>query len=203
MKMLPLALSALLLLPAAALAAPQAYELEAPHTQVLFSVDHLGFTKSYGQFTGISGGFTFDPEAVETSSVEVTIDTNSLSMEHGKWDAHLKNPDFFNVEKFPTMTFKSTKIEKTGEKTGKLTGDLTLLGVTKPVTLDVTWNKSGPHPMSGTPVAGFSARGTLKRSDFGMNYGVPNVGDEVEMIIEAQGDAKTDDAKAGVTAQGE
>src|SRR5690606_12273607 len=105
------------------------------------------------------------------SSTEVTIDTSSISMNHEAWENHLKNADFFDVEKFPTMTFKSTKVERTGEKTAKMTGDLTLLGVTKPVTLDVTLNKSDLHPFHKKMAAGFSATGTLKRSDFGMNYG--------------------------------
>ena len=99
----------------------------------------------------------------------------------------MKNEDFFNVEKFPEMTFKSTGVTVTGENTGDVTGDLTLLGVTKPVTLHVTFNKAGKHPMGDKYAAGFSATGTLRRSDFGMDYGLPMVSDEVELRIEVEG----------------
>lgn len=153
----------------------------------MFSVGHLGFSFSHGKFLKFDGGFTFDVEKPENSAVDVTIDTASLNMDSVEWDSHLKNADFFNVEKFPNMTFKSTKIEKTGDNTGKITGDLTLLGVTKPVTLDVTYNKSGVHPYSKNFIAGFSATGTLLRSDFGMNYGLPGVADEVALNIQVEG----------------
>tara|TARA_B100001971_G_C18133170_1_gene506000 strand:- start:310 stop:906 length:597 start_codon:yes stop_codon:yes gene_type:complete len=163
------------------------YEIETPHTQVIFSVNHLGFSNSHGKFTDYEGHFTFDENNVEASRVDVKIKTDSLNMDHEKWNAHLKNADFFNVEQHPEMHFVSTKVEKTGDNTGTLTGDLTMLGVTKPVTLDVTFNKAGVHPYSKKNVVGFSARGTLKRSDFGMTYGVPGVSDEVNLIIEVEG----------------
>lgn len=120
------------------------------------------------------------------SKVDVTIKTASIEMDDQKWNDHLKNADFFNVEQYPEMTFKSTNVEVTGENTANVTGDLTLLGVTKPVTLNVTHNKTGAHPMNGKSGIGFSATGTLKRSDFGMNYGLPAVGDDVELRIEVE-----------------
>lgn len=163
------------------------YEFDKAHTQIFFAVNHLGFSNSHGKFLDFDGGFTFDREAPEKSNIDVTIKTASVDMDDEKWDEHLKNADFFNVEEFPEMTFKSTAIEVTGENTANITGDLTLLGVTKPVTLAVTHNKSGEHPFSGKYVAGFSATGTLKRSEFGMNYGLPAVGDDVKIIIEVEG----------------
>jgi len=169
----------------AALAAD--YKFDSAHTNILFFVDHLGFAKSYGEFHEFDGGFTFDPENVESSSVNVTIETASIDMGSEKWDAHMKNADFFDVENYPEMTFKSTEIEKTGENTGKLTGDLTLLGVTRPVTLDVTYNSTGVHPYSKNTVAGFSATGPLVRSNWGMKYGLPGIGDEIELRIEVEG----------------
>lgn len=172
---------------ASAQAATEKYVLDKPHTQVVFSVNHLGFSNSIGKFTDYSGHFIFDTEDPAKSNVEVTINTASIDLADQKWDDHMKGADFFNVEKFPAMTFKSTKIEKTGDKTANITGDLTLLGVTKPVTLAVTQNGSGEHPYSKKFVSGFSATGTLKRSDFGMNYGLPAVGDEVKLIIEVEG----------------
>jgi len=186
-KLAALALASALFVTAPAEAAVEKYTFDTTHTQVMFTVSHLGFSNSHGRFNTLSGGFSFDAEKPETSTVDVSIDTNSLYMASAPWEAHLKSADFFNVEKFPAMTFKSTKIEKTGDNTGKLTGDLTLLGVTKPVTLDVTFNKSGIHPMTGKMIAGFSASGALKRSDFGMNFGLPGIGDDVTLDIQVEG----------------
>lgn len=170
-----------------AIAESAEYTFDVPHTQLIFFVDHLGFSKSEGQFEEFSGNFTFDPENVTDSTVNLTVQTASIDMGFGKWDDHMKNADFFDVEKHPTMTFTSTKVESADGKTGKLMGDLTILGVTKPVTLDVTFNKAGIHPFSKKFVAGFSAQGTIKRSDYGMKYGIPAIGDEVDMRIEVEG----------------
>jgi polyisoprenoid-binding protein YceI len=186
-KFFAFAFVAFLVVSAQAQAAVQKYIYDPVHTQIFFSVDHLGFSHPSGRFTKFSGGFTFDNEKPEASVVEVVIETPSINMNDAAWDKHLKSADFFNVEKFPTMTFKSTKVEKTGEKTGKLTGDLTLLGVTKPVTLDVTYNKSGIHPYSKNYIAGFSATALLKRSDFGMVFALPVVGDDVTLNIQVEG----------------
>ncbi|CAO3381375.1 YceI family protein [Azospirillum argentinense] len=180
------ALSALVTLPLTAQAAPVAYKLDPAHTAVVFIVDHLGFSKAVGRFNTVAGDLSFDKDAADKSSLSVTIDTTSVDTNHAKRDEHLKSPDFFNAKEFPKMTFKSTKIETTGDKTGKLHGDLTLLGVTKPVVLDVTFNKDGVSPASKQETVGFSARGTIKRSDFGMKYGVPNIGDDIQVIIESE-----------------
>ena len=171
---------------AAAADAPK-FTFDKAHTQIFFSVSHLGFSYSTGKFTGFDGSFTFDEAKPESSKVDVSIDTHSLTMDDAAWEKHLKSEDFFNVEKFPAMTFKSTRIEKTSDNAGRLTGDLTLLGVTKPVILEVIFNKSGIHPYSKKYVAGFSATGKLNRSDFGMVYGLPGVGDEVNISIEVEG----------------
>lgn len=168
-------------------AAPEKYSFDKAHTQILFFVDHLGFSKSEGEFHDYDGHFMFDRANPEKSSVDVTIKTASIDMDDQKWDDHMKNSDFFNVEKFPTMTFKSTSIKVTGENTANITGDFTLLGITKPVTLHTTFNKADRHPFSGAYVAGFSAHTTIKRSDFGMNYGLPMVGDIADIRIEVEG----------------
>lgn len=178
----------------------ETYKFDKVHTQIFFSVSHLGYTDSTGQFLDYDGGFTFDRTAVENSKLDVTIKTASVNMNDEKWNAHLKNADFFNVEKFPDMTFKSTKVEKTGDKTGKITGDLTLLGVTKPVTLDVTFNKADKHPMADEYHAGFTAEGTLKRSEFGMSYGLPMVGDDVKIHINVEA-VREEPGKDGVNGQ--
>ncbi|TNE28328.1 MAG: polyisoprenoid-binding protein [Alphaproteobacteria bacterium] len=179
---------------------PVRYEFDKTHSSIMFFVNHLGFSLSTGRFLDFDGFYSFDPDAPEASEVDVTIKTGSLAMQDDRWDAHMKNEDFFNVEKFPDMHFKSTEVVKTGDKTGVLKGDLTLLGVTKPVELNVTLVGTGKHPMAPRLVSGFSATGTLKRSDFGMTYGLPNVGDEVEIRIEIEGFKEVSDT---MTAQGE
>ncbi len=170
----------------AAQAAPAHFTLESPHTQIIFSVSHLGFSHSYGKFTGYSGNIVFDPEAPASSSVDVSIDAKSLELNDAKWNEHVRGADFLDAEKFPTITFKSTKIDVTGDKTANITGDLTIHGVTKPVVLAATLNKFDKHPMSGKQVAGFSATASIKRSDFGVSYGLPNVGDDLKIIIEVE-----------------
>ncbi len=184
-----LVLSLLVFTPLSARAALETYTLDKVHTQISFLIGHAGFSKSHGDFLDFEGSFDFDESNPERGSAEVIINTSSIDMVgHDKWNEHLKSADFFNVEKYPTMDFRSTHVERTGANTAKLTGDLTLLGVTKPVTLDVTFNKADKHPFSGKYVAGFSAHGTLERSDFGMNYGLPLIGDKVELRIEVEGE---------------
>lgn len=163
------------------------YRFDTAHTQIIFFVSHLGFSTSEGEFLEFDGGFQFDSDNWAESSVNLTIDTNSIDMDHEGWDKHMKNEDFFDVEKYPTMTFNSTKVESADGKTGTITGDLTILGVTNPVTLDVTFNREGLHPYSKATVAGFSATAELKRSDWGMKYGIPAVGNKVELRIEVEG----------------
>ena len=162
------------------------YAFDKAHTSILFFVNHLGFSMSQGKFLEYEGGFTFDRENPENSEIDVSIKTASIDMDDEEWDNHLKNADFFNVEEYPEMTFKSTGIVVTGDNTADITGDLTLLGVSKPVTLKVVHNKSGQHPFGDKYLAGFSATTTIKRSEFGMNYGLPNVGDDVEVRIEVE-----------------
>jgi polyisoprenoid-binding protein YceI len=167
--------------------AAEKFLLDKTHTSVLFGLSHLGFSKSFGRFNTIEGALTLDAEAPEKSSVVVTIDAASIDTNHKERDDHLRGKDFFDVAQFPTLSYKSTSVKLTGEKTATVTGDLTMHGVTRPVPLEVTLVKTGPHPRDATKtVAGFSARGTLKRTDFGMAYGAPVLGDEIELIIEAE-----------------
>jgi len=179
--------AAMLFFPLNAQAQIETYSFDKAHTQILFFVNHLGFSMSQGEFHGYDGSFVIDRGNPSKSSIDVTIETASIDMDDEKWDAHMKNEDFFNVEKFPTMRFKSTAVELVGEGTAKISGDLTILDVTKPVVLDVTHNKSGVHPFSGKFVAGFSGTTIVKRSDFGMTYGVPGVADEVHVRLEVEG----------------
>lgn len=163
------------------------YIYDPAHTQILFSVNHLGFSYPHGRFDKFNGGFTFDLAHPEKSKVDITVDANSIDMASEDWDRMMKGDNFFNVKKFPAMTFKSTKVETTGKNTGKVTGDLTILGVTKPVTLNVTYNKSGIHPYNKNYVAGFPATGKINRSDFGMTWGLPGIGEEVSLDIQVEG----------------
>jgi len=186
MKFLSFLISIVFLSVSPAHAAPQEYEFDKAHTQILFFVDHLGFSMSQGEFHDYDGKVMFDEENPLNSSVEVTIQTDSIDMDDEKWDKHMRNKDFFDVKEYPTMTFKSTSIEKTSENTANLTGDLTILDVTKPVTLETNFNKAGVHPYSKRYVAGFSATTEIKRSEFGMDYGLPGIGDTVEIRIEVE-----------------
>lgn len=179
------ALSAALVAPTAVFAA--SYTIDETHAHAAFRVSHLGFSHTLGQFKEISGTLEFDEANPTASSVSVTINTASVDSANEARDEHLRKADFLNVDEFPTMTFTSTTVEVTGENTGKLTGDLTLLGVTKPVTLDVTFNQEGPHPFDPSKiVAGFSASGEINRTDFGMAYAAPAIGETVELMIEVE-----------------
>lgn len=182
--------AAILSIGAAAPAAAADFKLDPDHTMAVFVVDHLGYSNMIGRFNDVSGTFSFDPATPEQAKISMVIDTASVDTNHKRRDDHLRGPDFFNAQEFPQMTFESTKVDVTGERTGKVTGDLTLLGVTKPVTLDVTFNKMEPHPLppyKKVLTAGFSVRGTIKRSDFGMTYFLPAVGDEIQLMLEVEG----------------
>jgi polyisoprenoid-binding protein YceI len=163
-----------------------AYALDKSHAKIVWTVSHFGFSSYYGEFTDFDAKLAFEPKTPEKSRLEVTINTAGLATHDPKLDQHLKSADFFNVEKFPTATFKSSKVEATGPATGRVTGDLTLLGVTKPVVLDVTFNGAGVGPVSKKYTSGFSAEGTIKRTDFGMSTFAPFVGDEVKLLISGE-----------------
>lgn len=168
--------------------AAETYKLDRPHTQIIFSVDHLGFSRSYGKFTDYDGRFTIDRQHPERDTVEVAIRTASLDMGDGAWREKLTGPDYFDSDRFPLMTFKSTDVTPTGERAAKMRGLLTLRGVTKPVVLDVHYNREGRHPFEPKYVVGFAADGVIDRAAFGMDAGEPLVGNDVAIHIEAEGD---------------
>lgn len=177
---------------APAFAAPQPVDIDLSHTRVWFYVNHLGFSDMYGDFTQFDIDLKVDPENLANSTVKASIDTNTVDMRHEGLNKHLKNKDFFNVEQFPAMTFETTGVTQNGEGKLAVAGNLTLLGVTKPVTLDVTVNKIGEHPMRKVPWVGFNATTTIKRSDFGMTYAAPAVGDDIKISIGLEGALKTE-----------
>lgn len=163
------------------------FAIDESHVHAAFKVSHLGFSETIGGFDKISGSFTLDADNLSASTVSVTIDTASVDSGWDARDEHLRGDDFFKVEEFPDMTFASTSVEPTGDTTAKVTGDLTMLGQTHPVTLDVTFNQAGKHPFSGKYVAGFSATGSLDRTQWGMEYGVPAIGKDIDLMIQAEG----------------
>lgn len=178
-----IATACLLPLSASAADTTENYTFDASHTYVLWHVNHFGYSIQSGKFAMVEGSLTLDDTKPQNSKVNVTINTKDIVTGVPKLDEHLKNKDFFNVEKYPTATFVSDKVEVTGKDKGKVHGTLTLLGVSKPVTLDVTFNKNAIHPISNKKTVGFSATTTIKRSDFGMKYGVPGVADDVKIDI--------------------
>jgi polyisoprenoid-binding protein YceI len=172
-----------------AAAEPARYELDPAHTTIAFLVEHIGYAKTLGQFLRASGGYTFDADTGTLSAVNVTVETESVDTHHEARDRHLRSADFLAAEEHPAMTFTAEGARPTGERTYVVTGELTLLGTTRPLMLEATVNKSAPYPIGDrAEVMGVSARGTLKRSEYGMTYGVADnlVGDDVEIVIEIE-----------------
>lgn len=158
------------------------------HSQVSFAIDHLGISEVEGLFRDFEATIIASEEDFSNAKYNVTINTNSVDTGIEMRDNHLKNADFFEVEKYPTMTFESTSTEKVSEGKFKVTGDLTFHGVTKPVTLDVWHRGTIQHPQSGEPVAGFQITGTVNRSDFNVGAGFPEpaLSDEVKIKVDAE-----------------
>jgi polyisoprenoid-binding protein YceI len=179
----PLLAAALALASTVAFAAPLTYKIDANHTDVVASWSHFGFSNPIAHFGKVDGNIVYDPANVGASKVEVTIPLSGLDSHVQAFDEHLRSADFFDAEKFPTVTFKSTSVKAAGKGKLKVTGDLTIKGVTKPVVLDVTINKVGVQPMAKREAAGFSATATIKRTDFGLGLYAPNVSDDVKLSI--------------------
>lgn len=168
---------------AGAFAAPVTYTIDPAHTDVVAQWSHFGFSNPIAHFGQVEGSITHDADNVAASSVEVVLPLAGMSSHVAKFDEHLRSADFFDAEKFPQATFKSTAVEAAGEGKLKITGDLTIKGITKAVVLDATINKVAAHPMSNQPTAGFDAVATIKRTDFDLGLYAPNVSDEVQLRI--------------------
>lgn len=171
------------------------YTLDKYHATLIFRVDHLGFSKYTSRFKTFDAQLQFDPANYAASSVTVSVDPKSLDVENPPegFLAELIGKNWLDTEQFPTLTFRSTSVTPTGPRTMKIDGDLTLHGVTKPISLDATFNGGyAGHPLDPHARIGFSAHGSFKRSDFGMAYGVPEPGttmgvsDNVDVAIEAE-----------------
>lgn len=160
------------------------YTIDSAHTQVLFTVSHLGISEYTGQFTNPTGTLVLDVANPSKDKVEVTFPIDKVMTTVAPLDEHLKKPEFFDAAKFPTGKFVSTKVTVNGTN-ATIAGDLTLKGVTKPVVLQARLTGGGPHPMSKKPNVGFTATTTVKRSEFGVSYGIPMVSDDVKIVINA------------------
>jgi polyisoprenoid-binding protein YceI len=159
------------------------YVLDASHSQIVFSYDHLGYSTTYGMFSGFEGEIAFNQEDPAASSVNVSFPVRSMLT---GWEArfeHFMSADFFGAAEDEMVSFTSTNIDVTGENTALITGDLTLNGITKAVVLDAKLNQVGTHPMANAPWAGFDATTTILRSDFEVGNFAPFVSDEVEIMI--------------------
>ena len=177
-----LLLAVALLLPITGMAA--SYTIDPTHTYPNFTINHLGFSTLHGRFGKTTGTLQMD-KAKGTGSVDIVIDAASIDTGFKKRDDHLRSPDFFNAVEFPTLTFKSTKVVFKGNG-ATLEGNLTIKGVSKSVSLDVSSINCGVHPFSKKDVCGFNATTQLKRSDFGIKYALPAVGDDVMLSIEME-----------------
>lgn len=183
----------LLLATAAPAAADRAFTFDPGHAELLFAYSHLGNSRAFGAFEGFSGELQLDADDPAASRIEVVIDATSLHTGNAALDSHLAGTDFLAVETAPEIRFVSTKVEPTSATTALVTGNLTIRETTQPVVLDVTLNYLGEHQLgqfmpdyANMEVAGFSARGELLRSAFGLDMMVPMIGDEIELIIEAE-----------------
>jgi polyisoprenoid-binding protein YceI len=185
--------AAVLALPLAANANPENYTVDPTHSYTYFEVEHLGVSMQRGRFDRTSGKFSVDRTA-KTGAVEFAVETTSVSTGDNlkgsrprTLDDHLKTADFFNVAEFPRMTFKSTGVKFAGDNPAEIAGTLTLLGISKPLTLKVERWVCKENPMSKKPMCGGNVSGTLKRTDFGMKYGVPAIADEVRLWVSVVG----------------
>ena len=165
-----------------ALAAPVTYTVDSSHTYPRFSYSHFGFSTQLSSFTNTTGKVVFDAQA-KTGSVDIVIDMKSVNTGFADFNGHLQGEDFLDTAKFPTATFKSTKVVFEGDKPKSIEGQLTIKGVTKPVTLSVTGFQAMPHPIIKKPALGANAFTTIKRTEFNAGKYAPYVGDEVRIDV--------------------
>jgi polyisoprenoid-binding protein YceI len=186
MLRVPLFLVGLAVAAAPAMSAPETYQLERTHVDLLFALNHAGFSQKHGSFRQLDATLVYDAQKPEASQVKVTVKTDSLDTADQARDKDVKGPLFLDAEKFPQMTFSSTRVTRSGDRTLKVEGNLTLHGVTRPLVLEAKLNQLAPNPFDKRPTIGFTATGALHRSDFGINRFVPVIGDEVTITIDAE-----------------
>ena len=165
--------------------AADSYTLDPAHTFPRWAASHFGFSTHHGQFNKTSGKLVLDPKA-GTGSIEVTVDAASVSTGDPKFEEHLRSADFFDVQKFPTLSFRSKSIKFADGKPVAASGDFTMLGVTKPVTFRISRVKCGVQPVVKKEACGAEVSGVLKRSAFGMKFGIPGIGDDIRLTIQVE-----------------
>ena len=163
------------------------YKLDPGHGKITWKVNHLGFSTYIGQFINVSADLTLDPANPSASTLTATVPLTDVAPNDDALKGHLQTPDFFDTAQFPTATFvaKSIVVDRDDPTEAEVTGDLTLRGVTRSVTLDVEFNQAGPS-MGNTYKVGFDGEAKIRRSDFGINYALPAIGDEIELHIEGE-----------------
>ncbi|HCT74207.1 MULTISPECIES: YceI family protein [Psychrobacter] len=178
--------SALALTTVASAALPSQWQLDNSHTRVGFSVNHLGFSTTMGHFNDVKGVVNYDVKAPSKTNMNFTIATDSIDTNWDARDEHLRKAEFFNVAKYPTMSFKSTNVKFINPQQAKVTGDFTMLGQTKPLTLDVTLNKIANSPLTKEPVIGFRATGNIDRTAYGMTAFADGITTNVPIQIDGE-----------------
>lgn len=179
----------LVLVPALVITSPafaaEVFTVDPRHTFPAFEVNHMGLSTQRGRFNSTKGRITLD-RTEKKEEMEIEIDASTVNTGLGELEKHLRGEDFFNVEKHPKITFQSSKVEFEEDRPRAAHGDLTMLGVTKPVTLSISSFNCRIHPMNKKYVCGADASATIKRSDFGMNYAIPAVSDDVRLVIQVE-----------------
>jgi len=162
--------------------AAQTYQIDPVHSSLVFRVKHMDTAFVYGMFTSMKGTVIVDEANPARSSINIEVDANSVNTNNQQRDNHLRSPDFFNTRQFPTITFKSTEVRRVNANTVQVQGDLTMRGVTRPITANVTLTGKGKNAQ-GRDIIGFETTFTIRRSEFGIRYGLPSLGDEVRVTL--------------------
>ena len=162
------------------------YVLDPAHGKITWSVDHMGFSTYVGQFTDVAATLDLDVRNPSASTLSATIDTDSVGTLNDQLDSHLRTADFLDTANFPQAQFAATSMRLIDRDSAAITGNLTLRGVTRPVTIEADFNQAGINPVDQKYSLGFDGETTIKRSDFGINYGLPMLGDEVTLNLEAE-----------------
>jgi len=162
------------------------YDLDKTHGYITYTYSHMGYSTPHVGFRSFDVALSLDNENTANSAVDVTIDATSIDSRVDAFNGHLNGPNFFDTANHPTITFKSTSFEAGEEDKFSIVGDLTIKGVTKAVTLDATLVKAANHPMRKTPTIGVTAQATVSRSEWGLSRAVPNVGDEITILISVE-----------------
>ncbi len=165
--------------------AAQTYQIDPVHTSLVFRIKHMDTAYVYGRFNQVTGSITLDERNPARSSVAIEVDANSVFTANEQRDNHLRSPDFLNVRQFPTITFRSTEVSRVNASTVQVKGNLTMRGVTRAVTASVTLTGKGRNPQ-GREIIGFETTFSIRRSEFGIRYGLPGLGDEVRIILSVE-----------------